>query len=772
MIRRLAAALCALALPALAGQTAFAGVAVELSVKEPAGAARAREWVTTGVPLAQGALSDAGKLRIVSEGRSLPAQFLVEAKWPDGSVKWVLCTFPVTVAAGGEVKVTLADAGEAPPAGRLKVEDGAEAVVVDTGVIKVRIGKKAFRVLDEVAREGKLLLKQGAEDGAVFSKTAADQFNAAAAEPEELKVEESGPCRACVMARGWFPEAWKLAGKDAVRWTCRVYLYEGSDLVRVFFTLGNDGAYMSRDYLKFKGLKLDFGITPGEAPKAVAAEAEGAPAGAEAFAIRQKGAYPAKANIFEARLGEKVLAETKARSPGALGVQGAGGALAVAVRDFWQNYPKELAVTDKKLSLALWPAWAGYPEGQDLYNLCGGMQKTHELGLRFGAGDKDSAVALAAALDRPLAALASPEYYADCGAFTLLSPAGVATGEAELDGLIKRYDDLQRSKPAGLTGAAEAQCFGPYYGWMNWGDLYWACGSCTLHYDWTHINLTHWLRTGQRDFFDWGSAMARHQMDIDVHRSARDMTAYRYLCNYEKETLDEGQTGWHVAPRGRFEPITSHDWIQGQCQYAALTGDREAWAAARANAEGIRNRLFKWDKLDQEKSKSQARCFGWGMECLLALYNYTGEQQYLDDARKVFENGLYYMFEDGKKTGDLGGEVQTGYIVRPIIDYHWHTGDDRAIEMLKAIVDKCDVWRTRYEYFMFEDPAAYVYYRTGEEAYLQKARELLKHMLTVRGRFAFGNGAWTKEEAKTSRTGYIHIAIERLKKQGKAPAKK
>ena len=23
---------------------------------------------------------------------------LVEAKWPDGSVKWVLCTFPVTVA--------------------------------------------------------------------------------------------------------------------------------------------------------------------------------------------------------------------------------------------------------------------------------------------------------------------------------------------------------------------------------------------------------------------------------------------------------------------------------------------------------------------------------------------------------------------------------------------------------------------------------------------------------------------------------------------------
>jgi DNA integrity scanning protein DisA with diadenylate cyclase activity len=88
----------------------------------------------------------------------------------------------VTVAAGGEVQVTLADAGEAPPAGRLKVEDGAEAVAVDTGVIRARIGKKAFRVLDEVAREGKLLLKQGADAAAI------DEIVDAAAQMKDHKT--------------------------------------------------------------------------------------------------------------------------------------------------------------------------------------------------------------------------------------------------------------------------------------------------------------------------------------------------------------------------------------------------------------------------------------------------------------------------------------------------------------------------------------------------------------------------------------------------------
>jgi len=754
----------------------YAELKVDLSVKEPCGVARVGEWVTTGVPLAQGAVKDVARLRILSGGAALPAQFKAQTPWPDGSIKWVLCTFPVTVAANGEAKVLLTDTGAVVPAGALAVREQGDLIEVDTGAIVARINRKSFRLLDEVVRNGKTLLKQGPDDGAVLFVTADRRINAADAAPEEVKIEEAGPRRVCMMARGRFNGAMPKDGQEMIRWTSRLYFHEGSDEIRIHFTLGNDGAMganlsQGREYFKFKGMQLDFGLALGAAVKAVASAADGAPAADKPFAIRQKGAYP-REGIFDARLGDvQLLASSDRRDEGWMALMGGDAGVSVAVREFWQNYPKEIAATPGKLSVVLWPQWGGYPELQSIYNLCGGRQKTHEIALSFAGGGKDAAVALGQRVNRPLMALASGEYYADCGALGLFSPAGVVTGNAELDAVIKRYDELQRSKPAGLTRAAEAKSFGGYYNWVNWGDLNWAPGSCSLHYDWTHIMLIHGLRTGQRDFFDWGRAMARHQHDIDMPRSARDMQVYRYVSAYEKETSDKGQSGWHISTdKGSMIPICSHHWIQGQCLYAALTGDPEAWVSVRLNGiEAIRNRI-----LPRLQKEDQARSFGWAMECLLAAYAFTGDASCLEDSRKIFDGGLWPMFAvKFSKSGDMGGNVQTSYIGRPLIDYHWHTGDARAMEMMKAIVDKSDEWSTKLEYMMFGDVAAYLYYRTGEENYLTKAREvyLADALVKKHGKFSFTNGAWTKEQAKTSRSGYIHIAIERLKQLGKTPAK-
>lgn len=757
--------------------TFCAALNVELTVKEPAGIARTAEWVTTGVPLAQGSATDVSGLRMLSGTTPLPAQFKVQTRWPDGSVKWALCTFPVTVPAHGEVKTTLANAGGTPPASRLSIKDEPDTLSIDTGAIVATINKRHFRLLDSVTRNGQALLKQDADHGATLWLSADRKINAAEVVPEEVVIEESGPRRVGILARGRFKGAMELDGKEMIRWTCRLYFHEGCDRIRIHFTLGNDGAMgaeAKREYFQFKGLRLNFGLPWGEQGLTVAApEAEGAPSTDAAFAIRQKGAYR-KPGIFEASLGDQTLTRSDTRSLGALSMGNNGAGIALAVREFWQNYPKEISVTPQTLSIALWPEFGGYPEGRDIYNLCGGKQKTHEITLAFGDTSKPAALALAQQINRPLMAMASPEHYADSQALGLFGPDDVVTGQAELDALVKRYDALQRSKPAGLTQAAEARWYGPYYNWMNWGDLNWASGSSSLHYDWTYIMLAHWLRTGQRDFFDWGYAMARHQHDIDLPRSDRDVMRRRYLSAYEKETSGSGGTGWHIGRNpALLRPTLSHHWIQGQGLYAALTGDPEAWTALRLNgAEGVRNRLFRHRNLDKEKKTDQARSFGWSMECLLAVYAFTGEDVYLNDARTIFENGLYFMFTDQfKKSGDMGGPVMTAYIVRPLIDYHWHSADPRAIEMLKAITDKSDDWKNGYEYMMFEDAAAYVYYRTGDEAYLDKARMYLGDaLLKRRPKFTFRSGAWTKEEAKTSRTGIIHIAIERLKAQGKAPA--
>ena len=750
---------------------------VALSVREPAGVARENEWTTFGVPFAQGALRDTALLRARAGDTVLPvAQFKAQNRWPDGTVKWALCTLPLSVPAEGETDLALEQgAGPEPQAG-IAVEEAEDHIVVDTGVLRARIGKQAFRMLDDVILDGRRVLRQSDDAGAVLTLPDGLTLNMAAHPPESVEIVEAGPARALILARGRFPGAYVLDGQEMVRWSCQLYFHANSDIVRIHYTLGNDGAFGShmprREYFRFSALHLHFDLALGAGLTAVADEAEARPTADRAFVLRQRSAASGRPPVFQAMLGDEEQVSSDARSPGWLGLTGTGGAASVAIRDFWQNYPKEIAARHGRLSLALWPEWGGYPEGQDIYNLCGGKQKTHEILLRFGAGDRTAAQRLAATLNRPLLPLAAPEHYADSGAIVLFSPADTKTGDAELDELIRRYDDLQRSKPAGISQAAEAGRHGNYFNWMNWGDLYWACGSASLHYDWTHIMLVHGLRTGQRDFFDWASAMARHQYDIDIHRSPRDRPAFRFLSAYEKEQ-NRGGTGWHVSTNpGSMLPIPSHNWIQGQALHAVLTGDPESWTVARINAEGVRSRMFGVHKVREKPRRDQPRTYGWSIECLVALYALTGEQAYLDDSRTLFENGLWHMFVQDGKSVLKWGNVQAAYCVRPLIDYHWRSGDERALELLAALADQTDEWKERFEYFMFGDAAAYVYLQTGNEDYLAKARMLLADLLNKRGQFNPRSGAWTKSEAKTSRSSYKHIAIERLKALGRAPVGK
>ena len=69
------------------------------------GASRPRPFpVTGGVPLAKGALKDPRAARLVAHGRAVPLQTEALARWPDGSVKWLLLDFQAPT---GETRFTL-----------------------------------------------------------------------------------------------------------------------------------------------------------------------------------------------------------------------------------------------------------------------------------------------------------------------------------------------------------------------------------------------------------------------------------------------------------------------------------------------------------------------------------------------------------------------------------------------------------------------------------------------------------------------------------------
>ncbi len=86
---------------------------VRLRVSESAGISRENWPVTRGVPLPKGALGNLDSVGVEdADGRTVPAQFRVLSRWPEGSLKWVLSDFQADVPANGEAVYTFCYGGE------------------------------------------------------------------------------------------------------------------------------------------------------------------------------------------------------------------------------------------------------------------------------------------------------------------------------------------------------------------------------------------------------------------------------------------------------------------------------------------------------------------------------------------------------------------------------------------------------------------------------------------------------------------------------------
>jgi len=103
----------ALAASLLILPTLALAVDVPLTVREREGVARNGEIVTVGVPIAKGQVFSDQSVAI----SGTDGQFETLATWSDGSVRFLLCTFPVTVPANGTGSFQLVNgSGNAAPA--------------------------------------------------------------------------------------------------------------------------------------------------------------------------------------------------------------------------------------------------------------------------------------------------------------------------------------------------------------------------------------------------------------------------------------------------------------------------------------------------------------------------------------------------------------------------------------------------------------------------------------------------------------------------------
>ena len=683
---------------------------VRLSVDEPTGVGRQGWPVTSGVPLARGALGDERSAALDGEdGREIPLQATALSRWPDGSIRWLLLDFSCDLKASQKKNFVL---HYGPQTRRAAVPDpvtvsqeNGEAVVT-TGPLRMRLSPQAFRLLDGVwldaNGDGKFSdaerVTTSAGAGILLTTPDGQQFRADQADAQ-LSVEESGPLRASVRVDGRH----QSSHGTMFRYVVRLQFFRGRPFVRVDYTFIND----SPDALmaQIKSIELAFAVAKGRGTETILDGRE------------RTGGQLLQVDDTRYELNGKPAGR---RGQGWAAVAGNGTGLAVGVREFWQNWPKGIDVTADRIRVGICPALPGklydakplneecklyYYLRNGRYSFKVGVARTHELWATFFAGkpDFDRLSSFFRATEKPLLAQCRPEYVAACGAVGTLTPSG-SKNAREYDALAEGFFEEHLAERDRVRE----------YGLLNYGDWYdtaWdAWGN--LEYDTARIWFQQYLRTGDRRYFDRAEQAARHFIDVDVmHAVNPQVQAYPGSAGMRPGQIwahSVGHTGGYYGSYqdGKYAGLAplkltgayqlglynfGHVWVGGAFDYYLLTGERRARDVAVQVSDTMAD-------LCPTRYTDHIRNIGWPMHLLLNAYEATADKKYLAAAGKEWEvlkkhldpkAGWVVLLPYGycpvlAEAGRCRGNnmYMLGFTLTALARYHRVTGDP---EVLKAL---------------------------------------------------------------------------------------
>jgi hypothetical protein len=670
--------------------------------------------VTAGIPFHKGVLASDAHLRLIdAHGAEVGLQTRTLARWEDGSVKWVLLDFKtrkdsrVKLEYGPRVR-------RRDPSGALRVAEEPAGVTVSTGPLAFRIDARQFGFVDWIDAGGARVTANGRRSAFYLTGAKGALYDSLGA-PDEVVVEERGPVRACVRVSGRHRSA---GGGRLFRYVVRFRTWAGERAIRVQPTFEQDSG--ESEFSEIARLVLRIPL---------------AGRNRETGAIRVRRDDDRRSGLVRWRSG--------------------GSAVTLSVRDFWQNYPKDLAAEEQGLEFGICPRLdpnqysfaRGTVDEHRLYyylrdgryRFRQGASKTHEFWIGVGEDSPPTSVSMAAA---------PAEWYARSGALGHL--ALPSAGER-----VVRYD------------AAFARAFQEYlraretdraYGMMNFGD-WWGereinWGNC--EYDTQHALFLQFVRTGDWRYFRAGEQAEWHNRDIDT-------------AHYHTDPLRAGGVWEHkVGHTGGYFPghsvplmaeagdmTASHTFVEGHFDYYFLTGDARSLETARRTAD-----LY-CGPLGRNFELISCRHGGWLMTLAVAAYNATSDPYYLNFAHSVFERVLELQTEDGGWRRKLArghcdclprhmGNVafMMGILSSGLRMYYETTGDERAAESIvkAARFLVADMWMPAQESFRYTscprtsasssgylalEGLAFAYKRTGDAALLAPLRLSVEKLLSI-----------------------------------------
>ncbi len=652
---------------------------VRLRVSESAGISRENWPVTRGVPLPKGALGNLDSVGVEdADGRTVPAQFRVLSRWPEGSLKWVLSDFQADVPANGEAVYTFCYGGEktdVSPAASVQIWEGAEQITVCTGPLRFGVSLRRFSLVEfvelgkmeadgvfvpeeevvgpEAAGEAWVRICESFRDdegkrylygmgGMCLASLAEDAYS--------VQVEEAGPLRVVIRCEGAFEGEAPMhhyRGYRPFRFVVRIYAYAGQATLRVLHTVvvACNPRETEVEEIALRAPASLRGEVRYRAASRLPVE-DTLELGASVLLSQRLDNH----FYLDRRVGEGVrrLAEGE-RTEGWMTVEDARVGVGVGLRYMPEEYPKALGTTGtgegidvylwrdpdgKRLSLKRYAEAVTWEEGEGVYADGTGTAKTSEFFVCFYRTVEGGSVpARLCGFLHPPGVEIDPAWTAACE---------VTGGFAPVDP--KRFPESERMMAGFIDWMERNIRLGRWYGFFDWGDVlaaweaskgdwrfYGRWGWCNSEWDPRHGVWIQYLRTGEARHFRLGEAMTRHSVDVDT-------------CHFHPfRPYMVGGCFRHSVDHFGDEPCASHTFVDNWVDYYYLTGDLRTYEVLQeAGAFFLR---FRWTE-DAAYSFS-LRGIANALRGLLYVYEVTGEDRFKERAEEVYAVIARGQNEDG-----------------------------------------------------------------------------------------------------------------------------
>ncbi len=750
---------------------------VPFIIKDEAGAIR-NSWPSQGgFPFPPGQLISEKNIKIRNAAQEeFPFQTRVLARWPDKSIRWLQMDMQSNIPQPFSGQGYYLDYGpeiSTPEySSPLKLEETPEKIRVETGTMAFTVSKTGFYLFDEVYldlnSDGKF-----AQDERVASKVPISlSFRGEAhyghldKTTYKLEVEEKGTEKIGLKASGWFQAE---DGSRFCQWIVRIHAFKGKSFARVYHTFVYTGYPQNRYNDKYKGLKLPENetieaiqikvpITSRSGERKVTFGVEGA----NPVSFIQPGTLSLYQDAFDSNSFEVEGAVTSedVKVLGWTDISDTASGVAVAVRDFKENFPKEYVYDGKtnELSVNIWPKRAGDLDLQTTADAYGpesvargsafGLAKTHELFFYFHKGNAEEALVdqEARAFNEPLMIKVNPYWIDRTGALGRLYPVDqkYASQEAALERLFdwaarqpknfKWYGMIDFGDTLSWYRHEDDDKWYDEEGWHPTGRWGWYnCEGVGLHAG----ALLQYVRSGNWKYFEFGDNLARHIMDIDtVHYNtiASDPRLKKLDEDFSQVGSMHRHNGNHWGDRNE---LSDHTNIYGILLYYYLTGyERALDVAKEAGSFFLKNKFTYTGHPDIAPHRAFANAL-WGM---VQLYQATWDETYKKSADRIMEIYLKGQNADGSffenynpMTGEWSGEkhqlYMSNYAVPAIMAYHELTQDKEVLSALeKATHFLAGSGKDAVTNVI--NALAYLYLVTGNAEYVQIAEEGMKYLLS------------------------------------------